>query len=483
MKKYFRKAAHYFAGNLFNKIILLIFLPIFTRFMLPAEYAVYSNFLFFVAVANLFYLFGLEQAVLSYFHESYEKEYRFTLISSIFLFLIFIGTFFSLIILVNAKFIAELVVRDPAYSKLIPQVVIIILTGCIYGLTLTILIMMERSLNYAILGGIKNFLLLILFLFGALTKKFDVNTVFNYMMISSIVSVIFALGNIGWVLKKFSTAKNCFFSWKLLRPLLKFGVVMVPGTLAALILRVMDRYMLTYLSKNGLHDAGIYSTGYRIGMIMQFLVTIVSLIFVPYAMRIAEQPQAKRIYRKIFNYFLGLGSFLAISIILFTNEIFALFIDPRYFEAKNVVFAGVISVFLLGIFNIIKIGFYIKKDAKKLSLSVVIGAVLNLFLNYLFIPKYGIYGAAITSIISYLFIVIMMFISVEKQIKIGFDLWKIFFSLLLIFVVTFFSWQLQMSWKITLYKVIGILIILVFLFLKQKNKWFRFRSFFGQEVQ
>ena len=72
-----------------------------------------------------------------------------------------------------------------------------------------------------------------------------------------------------------------------------FGLIMVPGTLALISMRVLDRYMLTYLSAEGLHDVGIYSTGYRVGMIMQFLVTVFSLVFISYAMRIADRPEAK----------------------------------------------------------------------------------------------------------------------------------------------------------------------------------------------
>ncbi|MCF7859276.1 MAG: polysaccharide biosynthesis C-terminal domain-containing protein [Candidatus Cloacimonetes bacterium] len=472
MNKYLRKSIHYFAGNLFNKILLIAFLPIFTHFMVPAEYAVYTNFLIFISFANLIYLMGMQQSIISYFNAGPSLEYKYTLISSMYILVFVAGVFFSPLILMNGKAITYLIVRDVGYKNLVPYIVVIIFAECIYGLTLSILNMMERSANYAVLGSIKNLILLILFLFGTFSNKFTVHTIFLFMMISASVASLLAIVNIIKILK--NIAEGSFqpkiFSFKILRPVLKFGLFMIPGTMAMLILRVMDRYMLTYLSANGLHDAGIYATGYRIGMIMQLLATIVSLVFFPYAMRIADQPEAKKIYRKIYNYFIWLGSFLGILIILYSNEIFAIFIDSKYHEAINIVFVGVISVFLLGVFNILNIGFYIKKSAKNISIAVGFGAILNLVMNYFLIPKYGIMGAGIASIAAYLFIVSYNFIKVEKKINIGYNVNYLISSVVLLFALTYINLQIPSGLKFTIYKT---LFFVVFLFaallILQKN--------------
>ena len=120
-------------------------------------------------------------------------------------------------------------------------------------------------------------------------------------MISSVISAVLAFINMMVILKNFADGsfQPRIFSFRILKPVLKFGLIITPGTMAMLILRVIDRYMLTYLSKEGLHDVGIYATGYRIGMLMQILVTIVSLVFFPYAMRIADRPEAKKLYRRM----------------------------------------------------------------------------------------------------------------------------------------------------------------------------------------
>lgn len=474
MNKYLKKSLHYFAGNLFNKALLFFFLPIFTHFMVPSEYAIYTNFLIFIAFASLIYLLGIQQALFSYFHEESTNEYKHNLISSIFVVVIILGIVLSILILFNRDLISQLIVRDKAYGYLIPFIVIIIFSGSIYGITLSILNMMERSVNYAILGGVKNSVLLILFLYGSITSQFNVYTVFLFMTISSIISGFIALINIGKILRNLDDGsfRPKIFSFELIRPVIRFGIIMIPGTFAMLILRVIDRYMLTYLSVGGLHDVGIYAIGYRIGMILQFLASIVSLVFFPYAMRIADKPGAKIVYRKIYNYFVWLGSGLGILLIIFSNEIFALLIDSKYNDAINIVFVGVISVFLLGVFNILNIGFYVKKSAKNISITVTLGAILNLVLNYFLIPRYGIFGAGIASIVAYLFIVIYNFINVEIKTKIGFN-WKfIATSIILLLITSLLNIFVPRCLTATFLKllILSVVLMILFMILKRNGK-------------
>ena len=459
MNRYLKKAIHYFAGNIFNNILLIIFLPIFTHFMIPAEYAIYTNFLIFMSFANLVYLMGMQQSLFPYFHEETSNEYKYTLISSIFITVITFGLIFSSIILLNANKLSRLIVRDPGYDFLIPYIVVITFTGCIYVLTLSILNMMERSANYAVLGGVKNLILLCLFVYGSLSNQFTLRTVFLFMMISSGISALLALINMRIILKTFSNGRLEIFSFKILKPVLKFGLIMIPGTMAMLILRVIDRYMLTYLSAEGLHDVGIYSTGYRVGMIMQFLVTVFSLVFISYAMRIADRHEAKKLYRKIFNYFILFGGLLGVMIILFSNEFFRFFIDARYIEAVKVVFIGVISTFLHGVFNIINIGFYVKKRATDIAIAVISGAILNIVLNYILIPLYGIYGAGVASIISYIFIVLYNYFKLRAVFSVKYKLSYLVIVLVILLGVALLNFIIPFRWDYSIYKIVIVILL------------------------
>jgi len=466
MKKYFRKTLEYTAGNLFNKLLHLFLLPIFTHLMLPEEFAVYANLLIFISFISLIYFLGLQQAIFSYFYQKKTNEYKFSIISTIYITLLICGIILSFMIVLFRSQLSLLIVRTEIYQQLFIWISLILFFDVIYGMTLSFLNIMERSANYALLSIVKNTLFLILVIIGTILKKLDINSIFLFLMISSFCAAIVALIDMRKVLFDLTSIKfkKIFYSIPLIKNLLKFGIIIIPGTIAMITLRVFDRYMLTYLSPNSLYDVGIYAIGYRVGMIMQFLVSMVSMVYFPYAMRISDQPDATASYKKVFNYYLLWGGILGFLIILFAAEIFYIFIDKAYYPAIKIVFFGVISNFLLGVFNIINISFYVKKRAGKIAVAVGIGALLNIILNYLFIPKFGIYGAGGASIFAYLFIVIFNYFAAEKVYFVGYRFGYVILSLIVLLIFSSFNFIFSLTLLTTIFKIIIVIMASLILF-------------------
>ena len=349
-------------------------------------------------------------------------------------------------------------------------IVLIIFFEAIYTITLSIVNIMERSEIYAGLGAVKNIVLLVLFVFGAILNQFGLEQILWYMLVSAGISGILSAFVLSKILREFQTEMAKRFSWEIMKPVLRFGIIMIPGTLGFLTLRVADRYMLTHFSEGALYDVGIYAVGYRIGMIMQFLVSAVSLVYFPYAMKTADTEKAKASFRKIYNYFLLFGAMLGTLVILFSNEIFRVFIDAKYFSAVSIVFVGVISVFLHGVFNIINLGFYVRQKAGKIAIAVVSGAVINIVLNYFLIPKYGIIGAGTASILAYIYIVLLNFVAVRKVFVTNYSLWNLTASLLVLGLVSYLNFVLPAGLVVTLIKALAAVVILVVISLVLKKK-------------
>jgi len=469
MKEYLEKILHYTAGNLLQKLILLALLPVFTHFLVPQEYAVYTNVVVFISFAGLLYFLGFQQAIFSYFYQKKTPEYHYTLISSIFISIIGIGIVLSLLIVIFRVELSQLILRSPDYAYIMVWVSVILFFDVIYGMVLSILNMMERSKQYIIVGNFKHILLLILLIVAAIASRFSLGTILILMTVSSALAALVAVGVMSSILRDFATqiTEKRIFSFPLVRKLLSFGLIMIPGTFAMLILKVSDRYMLTYLSARSLYDVGIYAIGYRIGMIITFLNSIVSLVYFPYAMRVADDSHAKYSFKKVFNSYVLFGGMLGFFVILFSPEIFKIFINKSYHEAIKIVFFGVISNYLYGIFNIINLSFYVKKRAGNIALAVGLGAILNIVLNFMLIPKYGIYGAGIASILAFGLIVIFNFVIAEKTYRVGYNFLYILTSviiLILIAAVPFFvQYELYQTFaKIALLCIVSIITYLYF---------------------
>ncbi|MFC1887401.1 lipopolysaccharide biosynthesis protein [Candidatus Cloacimonadota bacterium] len=444
MSGYIRKTLEYAAGNTFNKVLLLLLLPLFTRFMTPEEYAVYSNITIFVSFLSLVYLLGLQQALFSHFYKFKDERYQFTVISSILISITIFGIFLSYIVFRYRTTLADWITTNPEFDNIFIYVSIILFCDSLYAIILRIINTLERSMNYALLSIVRNLSLLLLISIGTLAGKFSIETIFIYMTISSLISLLIALFNVIKILselRKFSKSISALFSFPILLDMLTFGLPMIPGTIAFMVLRLSDRYMLTYLSANGLHDVGIYVIGYRIGMILTFLNTIISLVYIPYAMKIADDPRASYSYKKMFKAYAIWGGFLGFLIVIYTWEISLILLDSSYYEAVKLVVFGVLSSYLAGLLNLVNITFYIRKKAGNIALAVGLGATINIILNFILIPVLGVYGAGIASVISYLFIFLLNYRISENLNPLNYDFRYVIYSLvsiLLISTVNFF---------------------------------------------
>jgi len=475
MKGYLRKTFEYTAGNTFNKILLLLLLPIFTRFMVPEEYAVYTNITIFISFLSLIYLLGLQQALFSHFYEHKDKQRQFTIITTIIIVITFCGLLFSFLIYNFKTELAQLITTDTAFQDIFIYVSIILFCDVLYAIILRIINTMERAMNYALLSIVKNLALLILIFFGSLAGKFSLRTVFIYMTISSLLSLLLALINIIKILielKKGSITRPLLFSFPILSDLLKFGLPMIPGTIAFMILRVSDRYMITYLSPNGLYDVGIYAIGYRIGMIISFLTTIVSLVYFPYAMKIAGDPGSSVSYRKMFKAYAICGSILGFLIIFFTWEISTILLDVSYYPAVKIVVFGVLSNFLSGMFNIVNISFYIRKRAGNIVLAVALGAGINILLNFLLITRFGIFGAGIASVIAYLFIFILNFRIAENLYPLKYNVRYVIIGMTAMILISSLNFFFKLIPLLTAFKILILIIAVYYLYFKYIHKHF-----------
>ncbi|MCF7919153.1 MAG: oligosaccharide flippase family protein [Candidatus Cloacimonetes bacterium] len=421
MHSYLKKVIHYTAGNIANKLLLLLLLPMFSRFLPPDEYAVYTNIMLFFTFAALIYILGIQQAMYSYFNEQKTAAYQAKLISSVFITILISGIIFTTLIAFFSEKLSLWIVRDIQYSRLFFWVGITLFFNSITSICLSLLNVMERSGSYVIVGFTQNIIFFILLIFGGMNGMFSIIYIFKALFISTVIGSLLGIFIIGSIHRKLPDARFGIFSAKIMLPILRFGLIMIPGTIAMIILRAADRLMLTHLSAStiyrSLYNVGIYSISYKIGSIMLFLITLISTVFLPYAMRIADKEKAPEIYRTMFSYYLWGGGILGFFIILFSPEIFALLIDAQYAVAARLTFIGVISTYLQGIFNLINVIFYAQKRAGNIAVAVILGALINIGLNFLLIPAFGLYGAGAASIFAYLFIVILNYIYAQKEFK------------------------------------------------------------------
>lgn len=182
--------------------------------------------------------------------------------------------------------------------------------------------------------------------------------------------------------------------------------------LATNLLGSVDRTMITNMC--GPEDTALYSMAYNIAMIVAVLWDSLNSAYSPW---LGEQLHHKR-YEEIKTYSYGYILFFVlclVGVMLIAPEILYILGDKNYIEAKYVippVMLGYLFMFLYSMYTNIE---QFEKKTKGMAIATVLAALLNLVLNYVFIPIFGYLAAAYTTLIGYLFLFLFHYVLVRKM--------------------------------------------------------------------
>lgn len=194
--------------------------------------------------------------------------------------------------------------------------------------------------------------------------------------------------------------KKEYFDCTLLRHMMKFAIPLIPMTVMIWILTLSDRYVL--LHYHGSDAVGFYGIALRFTNLLNVVISAVSMAYTTFAFSSKDDENAKRVYYYIYNIESVLLLAVSFSIGLFGKEIIQIMTAEAYsssFEPlRDLMFAQ--SIYAMT--TVVGYGIYFEKKSVYSFIAVTAGAVLNLGLNFLLIPQYGIRAAALTTLLGYL---------------------------------------------------------------------------------
>lgn len=190
-----------------------------------------------------------------------------------------------------------------------------------------------------------------------------------------------------------------FFSYKYWKYALLFNLPLVPHYLSQNILNNSDRIMIS--NQIGTGAAGIYSLAYSIAMIMTLFNTALSQTLSPWIYKKIKEKQISDIAPVAYLSLAIVGS-TNLVLIMIAPEVVRFFAPASYYEAIYCIPPIAMGVFFLYSYDLFaKFAFYYERT-KLIMCASVVGAVLNVLLNYFFINIFGYIAAAYTTLICYI---------------------------------------------------------------------------------
>jgi len=238
------------------------------------------------------------------------------------------------------------------------------------------------------------------------------------------------------------------FSLSFFHKSIKYGFPLIWMELSNLFLNVGDRYILNFF--RGTEIVGLYSAGYNMAnMSYSFIGVPFKQAAVPVYLNLWSKKGEKGVVtflEKIFEYYCILSVIIISIFLVYSKEIIELFASKKYSESYIFIPYIIIGLSIYGANTIFSAGLQIYKKTKVLMLSSILSALLNFFLNIPLIHFWGAKGAALSTLLSYSFLSILVFIQSKQYIKMKFRYRKpiIIFviSFLLIFLTKIFFYEL-----------------------------------------
>jgi O-antigen/teichoic acid export membrane protein len=210
--------------------------------------------------------------------------------------------------------------------------------------------------------------------------------------------ISYAVATVAGALMLGSWISPAFVDLKRLREMLRFSLPMIPGGLAYWVVTFSDRYFVE--AYRGPSDVGLYSVGSAIAAVVALVTGAFQMAWGPFAFSIHQQPNARQTYADAFLVYLWLGVGLSAGASLFAPEALRVLTTSQYAGAATVVGMLALSYVMIGLTYVAATGPAIAKRTGPTGIAMATAAILNIILNFAFVPKYGMLGSAVATLIS-----------------------------------------------------------------------------------
>ncbi|MEM8948815.1 MAG: flippase [Pseudomonadota bacterium] len=194
-------------------------------------------------------------------------------------------------------------------------------------------------------------------------------------------------------------------SWSLLRQLLAFGVPLIGFELLSHIFSYIDRVQINYFL--GTYEVGLYSAANNLCLYLQtvFVVSLATAITPMYMDRWETEGResTETFLAQVLRYYLLISIPTAVGVSLIGKDLIDFLAGDKYVEAHSVIPYVIVGMLIDGITAVMAAGLQIEKRTGLMMAIMGCAAVLNVALNAVLIPRFGIEGAAMTSLVSYAF--------------------------------------------------------------------------------
>lgn len=436
----FKGAFIYTIGQVGTKAFGFFLIPVYTRFLTPAEYGIVGYLQVMMQLMATVLMFGFFGAQTRYYYEFKNNSRKIgEFLFSINAYLITVLLTLCLILTFWGEHLYSLLaIKDIPFYPYLPIVIWIAFFQIMNQLVISYYLATKQYKECALLQFLQfAFMVSMILFFVVYLKQGALGKVKGHLVGQAIFFALFYIPYTRKFIFRFDAAY--------VKYALAFGVPIVFHLMAGVMHNSIDRIILEkYVSMDQL---GIYSLGYQIGMVMSIIVASVNKAWQPNYFDLMSSDTHDRAYenRRMFALWLvGIGSICLMSM-LWAKECLILLTPQNFHAAASVVPIIVMGYFFQGIYYFIVSPIFQFKKTKLLPFMTGAAALVNIGLNLILVPYLGIYGAAYATLISFAFQAVLVHTIGRRLFDPQFERLKVTLAIVILLIVPMTSLPMQIS--------------------------------------
>ena len=390
----------YLSGDLINRSVPFLLLPVLTHYLTPEEYGLISIYLIVITFYNAF--IGMNM------HMNVTRNFAFVSKAEIAVFvgcILIIGLVsfiaYFLLTFLGVGFTDEVFSIPGEWLVFVPLICLLMLIG---NTTLTVLRNENKPFLYIALEGVNTLMKLVLtivllIVYGSGWYSQALGVFFGHLLVA--VAGLYYLYRSDYLNFKLDRVK--------VRSILGISIPVIPHVVGGVVIAMSDRLFIEHMV--GLDAVGIYSVGYMIGMCVVLFSDAFIKAWAPwFYVRMAAGGVFDKQQIVRYTYFYVAAVFLVAMIVTVLGELLLPFVvAERYLGASVFILWIALGYAVHGLYKILHP--YIVHMAKTafLSFSTLVAAILNMVFNYLLIGHFGTIGAAYATLLAFSVSTVLVF--------------------------------------------------------------------------
>jgi O-antigen/teichoic acid export membrane protein len=389
-----KDSATYGLGAVLERLVGFLLIPLYTRYLVPADYGVLGMLAIISMMFEVFAFLGMRSSVFREFSLKTDAETRRRVVTNGLITVTVLGFALAALTAAFSGYISHFLLGSSEYARMVSATGLSSAFAAIFTIPLMVLQADRKAKTVSLLNLGKLLATASITIVLVVVLQWGV---WGVVISALATNVLFALPLAGAILRQFG------FEWNraIWNSMMAYGMPFVPFRLQSVAIGIFADYSVRLTL--GLHEAGLYNVAGRFALPLAFVVTAVNTAWWPYKFKVfREEQDPEQVFRSVTTYYFASMYILWVFVALWGPEILRLMTPREYHDAASIVPVLALYRLMMGIYQMFATGIELADKPRSVWTVGTAGIVACVASTYALVPHFQAIGAAAGATIGFI---------------------------------------------------------------------------------